>query len=177
MTLDFKEAGDWIYMLGESRDDINSSEYLHKLGGVEFSPAPHFDLEEEFRLQQNVSMLIAEKRVRSAHDISEGGLFVTLCESAFPRDLGFDVRPEKTGTRKDAYWFGEAQSRVVVSVPGDDLHEFESFLQSKGQPYEKLGMVTAGLVRVNSENWGDIEYWKEKYDSAIEMHLNQYLPE
>jgi phosphoribosylformylglycinamidine synthase II len=177
MTLDFKEAGDWIYMLGESRDDINSSEYLHKIGGVEFSPAPHFDLEEEFRLQQNVSMLIAEKRVRSAHDISEGGLFVTLCESAFPRDLGFDVRPEKTGTRKDAYWFGEAQSRVVVSVPGEDLHEFESFLQSKCQPYEKLGMVTAGLVRVNSENWGDIEYWKEKYDSAIEMHLNQYLPE
>ncbi len=177
MTLDFKEPGDWIYLLGKSRDDINSSEYLHKLCGVEFSPAPHFDLEEEFRLQQTVSMLIAEKRVSSAHDISEGGLFVTLCESAFPRGLGFDVRPEQTGIRKDAYWFGEAQSRVVVSVPGEDLHEFESMLQSKGQTYEKLGMVTAGLVRVNSENWGHIEYWKEKYDGAIEMHLNQYLPE
>ena len=62
-------------------------------------------------------------------------------------------------------------------MPGEDLHEFESMLQSKGQTYEKLGMVTAGLVRVNSENWGHIEYWKEKYDGAIEMHLNQYLPE
>jgi len=54
MTLDFKEAGDIIFLLGESSADINSSEYLHKIRGIEYSPAPHFDIEEEFRLQQKL---------------------------------------------------------------------------------------------------------------------------
>ena len=55
MTLDFKEEGDMIYLLGETSNDINSSEYLHKICGVEFSPAPHFDLEEEFKLATKIS--------------------------------------------------------------------------------------------------------------------------
>ncbi|HXO76040.1 MAG TPA: phosphoribosylformylglycinamidine synthase subunit PurL, partial [Puia sp.] len=82
MTLDFKEEGDLIFLLGVGNDDINSSEYLHKIRKIEFSPAPHFDIEEEVRLQQKVAELIQKKLVRSAHDVSEGGLFVTLAESA-----------------------------------------------------------------------------------------------
>ncbi len=80
---------------------------------------PHFDLDEELKLQQKLSELIREGVVSSAHDVSEGGLFVTLLESAFHRDLGFDVVASDYNLRKDAYWFGESQSRVVVTVaPG-----------------------------------------------------------
>ena len=78
MTLDFKEEGDVIYLLGKSTNDINSSEYLIKFADVEFSPAPYFDLDEEFALQQKVAELIKNKIIESAHDVSEGGLFVTL---------------------------------------------------------------------------------------------------
>ena len=116
MTLDFKQEGDLIFMLGRSNDDIASSEYLHKIQGVEFSPAPHFEVEEELRLQQKLAELIRKKLVLSAHDTSEGGLFVTLAESAFPRDLGFDVVASDFTIRKDAVWFGESQSRVLVTV-------------------------------------------------------------
>jgi phosphoribosylformylglycinamidine synthase len=81
MTLDFKKEGDVIYLLGKSTNDINSSQYLAKVCNVEFSPAPYFELEEEFSLQQKIAELINKKLIQSAHDISEGGLFVTLCES------------------------------------------------------------------------------------------------
>src|SRR6201996_7208628 len=91
MTLDFKNEGDHLILLGTSKADIGSSEYVHKVLGVEFSSAPHFDIEEEYALQQKVAELIAKKLVVSAHDVSEGGLFITLAESAFPRGLGFDV--------------------------------------------------------------------------------------
>ncbi len=175
MTLDFKQAGDVIYLIGESRDDINSSEYLHKICGVEFSPVPHFDLEEEFYLQQTVSDLINSKMIQSAHDISEGGLFVTLAESGFNRNLGFSVMQQKTSMRKDAYWFGEAQSRVVVSVRKEDVDDFEERLQNI--PFEKLGVVTPGKVEIEKEDWGDISFWKEKYDTAIEIYFRKYLPE
>jgi phosphoribosylformylglycinamidine (FGAM) synthase-like enzyme len=169
MTLDFKEAGDLLYLLGSSNDDINSSEYLHKLRKVEFSPAPHFDIEAEFRLQQKLADLIGRRLVRSAHDVSEGGLFVTLAESAFPRGLGFDVVASDPGIRKDAYWFGESQSRVVVSVAPDQVKEFKRALA--GLPAVELGFVTAGSFEVDGMDWGLVGEWKEKYDNSLENYL------
>jgi phosphoribosylformylglycinamidine synthase len=165
MTLDFKAEGDEIFLLGISVEDINSSEYLHKVRGVEFSPAPHFDIEEEARLQRKVAELINRRLIRSAHDVSEGGLFVTLAESAFPRELGFDVVAGDAAIRKDAYWFGEAQSRVVISVAASKAEEFRTALA--GFPATQLGVVTGGSFEVDGMDWGNVEDWKESYDTAI----------
>ncbi|HET9054815.1 MAG TPA: AIR synthase-related protein, partial [Cyclobacteriaceae bacterium] len=171
MTLDFKQPGDLIYLVGQSRNDINSSEYLHKLHGVEYSPAPHFNLEEEYRLQQSVSELIKSRLIESAHDISEGGLFVTLCESGFNRDTGFSVNTD-TAVRPDAFWFGEAQSRVVVSVSAAQGGALETKLKALNVPFEKIGVVTEGEVVVDGKSWGEIKLWKEKYDTAIEKFMH-----
>ncbi|HVV07580.1 MAG TPA: phosphoribosylformylglycinamidine synthase subunit PurL [Puia sp.] len=173
MTLNFKEEGDVIFLLGKSSDDIGSSEYLHKIKGVEYSPAPHFELEEELLLQETVARLIREKLIRSAHDVSEGGLFITLAESAFPGGLGFDVKAGTTAIRKDAYWFGESQSRVVVSVAADKTVAFKKALGNL--PYEELGVVTDGSFKVDGAKWGNVSDWKEKYDHAIENYMNQLV--
>ncbi len=115
MTLDYKSEGDVLYVLGTMTNDINCSEYLHKINSVKYSPAPYFDLDEEFNIQRKVMQLISKKLVLSAHDVSEGGLFVTLCESGFNRELGFSVITNNS-CRKDAWLFGEGQSRILVSV-------------------------------------------------------------
>jgi phosphoribosylformylglycinamidine synthase len=169
MTLDFKEEGDEIYLLGVSYADINSSEYLHKVHGVEYSPAPHFDIEEEFQLQQRLAELIKKKLVVSAHDVSEGGLFITLAESSFPRELGFRAR--SGDVRKDAFWFGEAQSRVVVSVSKDKEGEFLAL--AKGVQVEKLGVVTGGRFEVDGEDWGHVRDWKNKYEGSLAAHMEK----
>jgi phosphoribosylformylglycinamidine synthase II len=166
MTMDFKKTGDTIYLIGTSRNDIHSSEYLHKVHGVEFSPAPHFDLEEEFAMQETVRKLIADGLVSSVHDISEGGLFITLLESGFNRQLGFSVKSGE-GIRKDAWLFGEAQSRVVVSVDEKMITEFERSLGSRNAAFERLGTVGEAEILVDDESWGNIASWKSKYDHAI----------
>lgn len=173
MTLNFKEEGDVIFQLGKSNDDIGSSEYLHKIKGVEYSPAPHFEVEEELLLQEAVAKLIREKLIQSAHDVSEGGLFITLAESAFPGGLGFDVKAGNAAVRKDAYWFGESQSRVVVSVSPEKAAAFKKALGSL--PYEELGVVTGGSFKVDGAKWGSVSDWKEKYDHAIENYMNQLV--
>jgi phosphoribosylformylglycinamidine synthase len=170
MTLGFVQEGDVIFLLGESHNDINCSEYLHRICSVPFSPAPHFDLEEEFRLQKEVSALIRKRLIHSAHDISEGGLFVNLCESGFPDELGFSILT-KGGIRKDAFLFGEAQSRVVVTVAIEKLKEFEKTI--KDIPFEKIGVVTTGEIVVDGDFWGTIDWWKDKYDTAIENYLSK----
>jgi len=171
MTLDFSAKGDHIFLLGYSTDDLGSSEYLHKILNIAFSPAPHFILEEEVALQQTLAELIKKKLVKSAHDVSEGGLFVTLAESAFPQGLGFNVSATNRSIRQDAYWFGESQSRVVVSVEPDKLAAFKKTLGDF--PHEELGVVTHGSFVINGEDWGTVDEWKDKYDHAIERYMER----
>ena len=172
MTLNFKNAGDKIYLLGAPKNDIHSSEYLHKIVGEEFSPCPHFELDEEFELQQQLLKLIKNKMILSAHDVSEGGLAITLLESAFPNNFGVDVKATDGTIRKDAYWFGESQSRVVVSVSAAQEEAFVSFVMATNVPVALLGTVSAGSVNIDGEDWGNISAWKKKYDNAISKILS-----
>jgi phosphoribosylformylglycinamidine synthase len=169
MTMHFKNAGDIIYMIGTHRNDINCSDYVHSICGVTHSPAPHFELEEEFQVQQTIARLIQEKIILSAHDTAEGGLFTAVLESAMRNNLGFEMNSDAS-IRKDAYLFGEAQSRVVVSVNAD-LHQlFEASMQST--PYSKIGKVKGdGSIHIDNEDWGYISDWKNAYDTAIEKML------
>ncbi len=173
MTLDFKKEGDLIVLLGEQRNDIGSSEYLNKLKGVTHSQAPYFDLEEEFNLQQLVAELIKNAHVKSVHDISEGGLIVTLLESAFFNNKGFEVSSNGSALRKDAYWVGEAQSRVVVSTDAVNVAAIEAAAAKHGIKTTLIGQVTASDVVVEGENWGAITSWKNDYDTAIEKELGK----
>jgi phosphoribosylformylglycinamidine synthase len=167
MTMDFKQEDDEIYLVGTQRNDINCSEYLHKIHGVEFSPCPHFDLNEEFEVQHEVKKMIHKKLINSAHDVSEGGLFITLIESCFNRNLGFEVEAHADDIRSDAYWFGEAQSRVVVTVSKENRNDFIMLLEKMEMTVTYLGKVSAGNIKINGADWGNVNDWKEKYENAI----------
>lgn len=167
MTLHFKNEGDHILLIGQQHNDISSSEYLHKLKGEKYSPAPYFNLEEEFSTQQLIAELIQNKIINSAHDLSEGGLAVALLESGFSGNKGFNVNPV-VEIRKDAYWFGEAQGRVIVSASPNNVDAIIAAAAKASISCTLLGEVTTGKIEVNEENWGDIDTWKLMYDTAIE---------
>jgi len=166
MTLDFKAAGHQIYMIGTPQNDIASSEYLRLVHGIDLSPAPHFDLDEEFHIQHNLKAIIKKEMVESAHDVSEGGLFVALVESAMVNGLGFDIETD-TNFRKDAYLFGESQSRVVVSVAEEMEDELVNYLNSHNVPFTKLGEVTESQIAIDTEDFGEIADWKHTYDNLL----------
>ncbi|HCF63764.1 MAG TPA: phosphoribosylformylglycinamidine synthase subunit PurL [Chitinophagaceae bacterium] len=171
MTLNFKSSGDIIYLLGKVTDSLGSSEYLHKVAGVDMSPAPYFNLEEEVLFQRALLHLVRNKVIRSAHDISEGGLIVTLLESAFPGNKGFSVSDTGSNVRKDAFWFGEGQGRAVVSVASGDARAMEDYLHQQGVPFMAIGTVTDGNIEVDGETWNRIQYWKNLYETSISNTL------
>src|SRR5690554_6092775 len=166
-SLDFKQKGDLIFLLGSSRDDINSSEYLAGIHGIEACPAPYFDLDEEYELQQTVMELIREQAINAAHDVADGGLFTTLVEMGLPGNLGFDILSDSE-VRPDAFLFGESQSRVVVTVAEDYEEEFLEIAGRSKVPFLMLGHVTRGKMVVDDEHFGFIEEAKEIYNTAIE---------
>jgi phosphoribosylformylglycinamidine synthase len=174
MTLDFKEEGDWIYLLGEPKNCISSSEYLYSYLQIEASGSPRFNLEDEYALQQVVKGLITNKLIRSAHDLSDGGLFVALAESAMPRNFGFSIAIDPL-YRKDAYLFGESQSRVIVSVSSKakSTLRFEKFMNGKGVPFRFLGRVTKGDYEIDGKKVLDADEAKYIYDNSLGVQMSK----
>jgi phosphoribosylformylglycinamidine synthase II len=166
MSLDFKKAGDQIFLIGESVNDIGCSEYLYSFHKVKNSSAPHFDLDTEFKVQQVVKEVIRRKLVQSAHDVSDGGLFITLAESAMHRNLGFSIETD-FDCRADAFLFGEAQSRVVVSVNEKNLDQFLDVLSKSDIEWANLGTVTDGEMLIDEQSFGHISEAKEIYENAL----------
>ncbi len=164
--LAFRKAGDHIFLIGESVNDISSSEYLYSWHKIKKSPAPHFDLDVEFKNQQVVKDAIKKGLVCSAHDVSDGGLFVTLAESAMASDLGFSIETD-FDCRPDAFLFGEAQSRMVLSVSEDKLDDFVNLLVASDVEFSNLGTVTDGEVLIDDESFGHIRELKSIYENSI----------
>ncbi len=172
MTLDFKQKGDLIFLLGDIVEDIASSEYLASYHKIQASPAPSFDLEKEYALHQSVKGLIQNKLINAAHDCSDGGLFVTLAEMSFPRGLGFDIVTDSE-VREDAFLFGESQGRVIVTLTEDQEESFIEFMLSSGVNFTLLGHVTKGKFVVDEDHYGFSHELKDIYDNALGMRLEK----
>ncbi|MES2618458.1 MAG: phosphoribosylformylglycinamidine synthase subunit PurL [Bacteroidota bacterium] len=162
----FQNESDLIYLLGKSHNDISSSQYLAKYHKVEFSPAPYLDLEEEKQLQDAVYKAITEGLIQSAHDISEGGLFITLAESAMQSGKGFDICTDAT-YRQDAWLFGEAQGRITVTIKSENIAKLEELMNKAGVPYLHIGEVKGSDMVIDEVSFGSINAHKELYDNAI----------
>ena len=174
MSLDFKEKGDLIFLLGESRDDISSSEYLANIVGVKKSPAPYFNLDEEFEVQKAVRTLIGKGIINAAHDISDGGLYTALVEMGLPRGLGFDITGD-AAVREDAFLFGEAQGRILVALSGNFEEEIIEELQDLKVPFSLLGHVTRGKMVVDDAHYGFIDDAAQIYNHAIERKMDSSI--
>jgi phosphoribosylformylglycinamidine synthase len=170
MSLDFKGKSDLIFLLGESKNDISSSEYLASYHNFKESSTPEFDLDKEFELQESVKELIRAKLIESAHDVSDGGLFITLLESAMPKNLGFDITTSSE-IREDAFLFGEAPSRVVVSVRETSEDAFLDLMKKSQVPYTLIGHVTRGEIRVDEHSFGEVDEFKDLFDTSLSKHF------
>ena len=166
MTLDFKKKGDLIFLVGDYTNDISSSEYLATYLGIKESPAPYFDLEKEFNMQKAVQGLIENKLINAAHDVSDGGLYVTLVEMSIPQDLGFDIVTDAE-VREDSFLFGEGQGRVVVTLTEEMEVQFIEFMLGLNVNITLLGHVTKGKMQVDEEHFGFISEAKAIFQNAL----------
>ncbi|MBS3914510.1 MAG: phosphoribosylformylglycinamidine synthase subunit PurL [Bacteroidetes bacterium] len=166
MTMDFKEAGDRIVLIGKQTDDIGSSQYVAKYLQVEYSTCPYFDLEEEYQVQDFIKNAIRNGLLQSAHDLSEGGLFISCLESAMARNAGFSIS-KNNHLRNDAWLFGESQGRVLVSVKPDKLQGLISLAEKSGVALDEIGAVTESGIQINQVGFGDTGTFKNTYHTAI----------
>jgi phosphoribosylformylglycinamidine synthase subunit PurL len=161
----FKNDGDVIILVGEIGNELGGSRYLKVCYGKKIGPVPHVDLAREIEIQNATRELIRAGLIKSAHDCSEGGIAVAIAESCFnPEKLigadvdldGSDGALRRPGRRSAAslpqLLFGEAQSRIVISVAPDNLEKTMSILHKRGVPFQQLGKVGGDSLRIRVNN-------------------------
>jgi len=156
VTHSFKKKGNNIFMIGNSYDDVNSSEYLEFYHEISESSLPVFDIDVEVKLHSVMKSLIQSGLLSSANPVSKGGLFFTLLRAGMPSGLGFDITTDAE-IRTDAFLFGEAMGRIVVGVYPNRVDEFVDLMSSLKVPFFALGHVTKGEIRIDDDSFGFID--------------------
>lgn len=152
----FKNEGDLVLLLGESKEELGGSEYLKVMHGKVAGQAPEIDLEKEKALQKVVFEAIQHGLVSSAHDCSEGGLAVALaecCISNKDKMLGAQIselQAPNSKLRTDALLFGESQSRIIVSAKFENADSIEALCKKNDVPFSKVGTVGGQLFKIGN---------------------------
>lgn len=168
-TMDFKEAGNQLYLVGTTRDEMGGSHY-HLVHGLKGGVVPRVDLANAPKIYQGIHSAMRRGLIRACHDLSEGGLAVALAEMAFAGEIGADVQTT-AGPTDVVGLFAESTTRFVVEVKPGDVAAFEECLA--GVPLTKLGQtVKEQRLRIVSANgewivWGQLNQLKEAWQKPL----------
>ncbi|MDH4617350.1 MULTISPECIES: phosphoribosylformylglycinamidine synthase subunit PurL [Brevibacillus] len=149
-TQDFKHEGDAIILLGETFAELGGSEYQKLATGSISGRPPQIDLNKEAAVQKLVLAAIRKGLVKSAHDLSEGGLGVALAESCFGKEFGAEVALE-SALRPDVLLFSESQSRILLSTAQEQAEAVLALAAELGVPAQVIGKTGGSslVVKVN----------------------------
>lgn len=173
----FKNPGDIIWELGDNHGEVGGSEFLAMKTGKALGNAPFIDLSLEKKLQQCLLAMNAERLIKSAHDISDGGIAVTVAESLFAQQdsaLGVSIKYTHFDGRCDFMLFGESQSRIVISSSADSeaALRIKEIAKNYGIGLRQIGVVTqSGLIEFDGLFAVSVQEAKETYDTAIPRML------
>jgi phosphoribosylformylglycinamidine synthase subunit PurL len=144
----FKSAGDVVVLLGRTREELGGSEYLKVVHGLVQGTPPWIDLRLEAAVESCCVEAIEKDILRSAHDISDGGLAIALaecCLSGPEKPLGVRIEMREM-IRGDALLFSESQSRIVVSVAEENLTRLREVASEHQVPMQVIGTVGGGSL-------------------------------
>ncbi len=175
VTSYFKKEGDVIILLGESKEELGGSEYLKTIFKVKSGQVPRLDLKEAKKLVDLLVSLSKNGLLESAHDCSEGGLAVALAEScmiAKGHEIGAVIEEEPGALSREAYLFGETQSRVAISVDPKNLKTVRGMIESARVPYKTIGRVGGNSLKINSMIQTPLTVLVAAWRNAIKRRMN-----
>ena len=153
----FKKSGDVVLVIGTNKNEFGASEYLYRKAGEIQGNVPEIDIDLEIKVQSSVRNLIEKGLLKSANDCSIGGLFVTLSECTFENNVGLEIYDEflkaNSKLRLDSLFFGETQSRIIVSIEQSKLKEIEQYLNEVNCPYQVIGKTTEDKIICSNLNF------------------------
>jgi phosphoribosylformylglycinamidine synthase len=147
VRMPFRREGDLVAILGATRDELGASEFLRAIHGRDDGPCPEVDLEAERRLVELLVRLAEERRLASAHDVSDGGLAVALAECAMSAGNGAQVELEAS-LRPASLLFGETTGRAVITFSVEEESAVRQSAEAARVPFRVIGRVGGERLRI-----------------------------
>lgn len=144
----FRDADDLIVLVGGATPELGGSHYLRAVYGLSRGRPVDVDLKQHQQVLTVVREAVARGWLQSAHDCSEGGIAVALAESVLAGSLGAEVTLTAAETRDDAILFGEAPSRIIVSLPQSRLGAFQTRASQMGVAIQAIGRTGGSRLRI-----------------------------
>ncbi|MTI89731.1 MAG: phosphoribosylformylglycinamidine synthase subunit PurL [Balneolaceae bacterium] len=163
----FKNDGDVILYVGADRTGLGGSEYLKTIHELTKGDAPALDIDFEVQLQEALLDAIKSGYVTAAHDISDGGLAITLAEMAIFGKKGASVSLDKLDGSDLEILFSEAQSGVVISIDRDNFNAVSEHFAKAGVPAVQLGAVAGSSLNIEGVGSLDIAEMTTLHESTI----------
>jgi len=179
VTATFKHEGDIVMLLGESKLDLNGSQFLEQYYNELGNDAPFIDLIAEKKLQDLLIELAEKQLLQSAHDVSDGGIVIALIESAIMDEThqkGATVNFDATGDfGVQEILFSESQGRVVVSVKREQVERVQTLARNSGVPCQRIGEVKATHVEIAVNGKSvlnhSLQHLADIYFNAVEREI------
>ncbi|MHB1665671.1 MAG: AIR synthase related protein, partial [bacterium] len=172
ITSHFKDIGDDIYLLGRLSGNLGGSLFMELVHNDFMQEPLTIDIDYELKLQSCLRGLISERLIKSASDISEGGLFTALAESAISsklnKNLGVIAEIHKTSLRNDMLLFSEFEQAFIISADPSDEKKIYELAKNADIEIEKIGKTAIDIIKFNNTIELKSDIIKEKYYSIIE---------
>lgn len=172
----WREDGQAIYLLGETADELDGSEWARVRGHLGGQP-PAVDLKQERILGDMLVNMSRDGMIDAAHDVSEGGLAATLSEMALRFGVGARIGlgevADRDGVDTFTLLFSESQGRTVVAVPRSEEVRFKDMCTVRNYPFARIGVVDAesGALDVQGEFSVDLEALREAHSATLPKYF------
>ncbi|MBR0270936.1 MAG: phosphoribosylformylglycinamidine synthase subunit PurL [Methanobrevibacter sp.] len=169
-TMDFKDEGDKILLIGETFDELTGSEYHRTIHDIEKGVAPRIRIDDEVANAKTVLNLLDEdcdKNISAIHDVSAGGLAIALSEMVMSSGIGCDVELTSDELDENQLLYSESHGRYLMTVKADAA---DDILSKIDVPVTVIGEVKGNVLKIN-ENEFTIDELKDSYYGVIEKYM------
>ena len=167
MTPALKSEGDILIYTGADREGLGATEYLKVIHGLTEGDSPVLDIDFEVKLQKSVLSAIQNRLITAAHDISDGGLSITLAEMCMFGKMGATIDLSEIGGNKYETFFSEAQSGIVITTSHSNLDQVMTHFQNDEVPAYIIGEAGGYDLMISGLDPIEISEMERIYSSVI----------
>ena len=173
MTKNFKEIGSCIFVIGKTLGHLYQSEFFREILNFHEGPHPEVNLFNEKNNGETILKLIEENLIKSAHDVSLGGIITALSKMSILGNKGFKLNKLKILMNKFEYFFGEDQGRYILEISKDNLKKVETILKENSVHFDQLGVVTSKEIIIDNEPIINIDELIKSNTSWLKKYMVQ----
>ncbi len=170
ITMDFKQTGNIVYVIGKTEGHLDQSIFAKEILSEKKGPPPSINLFNEKNIGETILNLIDNKLVQSCHDVSLGGILIAVAKMCIKGQKGIKMHSFKELVNKFEYFFGEDQGRYVIEIESSNVNKVNDLLKKNSVHFDDLGIIEENNLSFNGELNLPIEdltkthkYWLKGY--------------